>query len=324
MAALGRRFALAGAAATLGLAPTAWAQFSGAKVVRMIVPLSAGSAVDVVARILSEPLASALGAAVIVDNQPGAGSVTGTAQIVRAPKDGTTVGMVSSNHAINPSIYKSIPFDSLADITPISVVCTSGLMLVVHPSVAAKTAADLVAYARAQPEGLFYGSAGNGSVLHLAAEMFRSLSGAPLKHVPYRGTGPLMNDLVGGQIPMAFVAISAAAPHLASGKLRAIGVSTAERSPVLPDIPTLAEQGISGFMFDAWIALIGPAGLPQDVVGRLYEAVKTALAQTAVQDGLRRQGFTAVGNSPQQAAPFFADELAKHSKLAREAGLTIE
>lgn len=328
MAEVGRRRVLAGTLATLGLPLAARAQSGGvsggSKVMRMIVPLSVGSGVDIIARILSEPLAAALGAPVVVENLPGAGSVTGTAQIVRGPKDGTTIGMVSSNHVINPSVYKSIPFDTLADITPISIVCTAGLVLVVHPSVPANSATELVAYARTQPDGLFYGSAGNGSVLHLAAEMFRTLGGAPLKHVPYRGTGPLLNDLVGGQVPMAFVAISAAAPHIEAGKLRAIGVSTADRSPLLPEIPALAEQGIAGFAFDAWIAMVGPADLPPTVVARLYEALKMALAKPEVAESLRKQGLTIVGSSPQQAAPFFASELAKHGKLAHEAGLTLE
>jgi tripartite-type tricarboxylate transporter receptor subunit TctC len=308
----------------MAVAPTAHAQLGSGKVVRMIVPLSVGSGVDIVARILSEPLGAALGSSVIVDNLPGAGSITGTAQVVRGPKDGTTIGMISSNHVINPSVYKSIPYDALSDITPISVVCTAGLVLVVNPSVPATTATQLVAYAKTQPDGMFYGSAGNGSVLHLAAEMFRTLGKAPLKHVPYRGTGPLLQDLVGGQVPMAFVAISAAAPLIQSGKLRAIGVSMAEPSPLLPGVPTLAEQGVAGFAYDAWVAMIGPAGLPQDVVTRLYDAVTVALRRPEVQEGFTKQGYTIVGSSPQQAAPFFAAELAKHSKLAQEAGLTLQ
>lgn len=324
MATIGRRLALAGALASAGLPQAARAQLGGGKIVRMIVPLSVGSGVDIVARILSEPLGTALGASVVVENLPGAGSITGTAQIVRGPKDGTMVGMISSNHVINPNVYKSIPYDAIADITPISVVCTAGLVLVVHPSVPATSAAQLVAHAKTQPDGLFYGSAGNGSVLHLAAEMFRTLGKVPLKHVPYRGTGPLLNDLVGGQVPMAFVAISAAAPQIASGKLRAIGVSMAERSPLLPAIPTLAEQGITGYSYDAWIALIGPAGLPQDVVRRVYEAAVVALKRPEIQEGFRKQGLTVVGSSPQQAVPFIAAELAKHTKLAQEAGLTLE
>lgn len=324
MVTLSRRLALAGALTSLGLPLAARAQLGGSKVVRMIVPLSVGSGVDIVARILSEPLGAALGASVVVENLPGAGSITGTAQIVRGPKDGTTLGMISSNHVINPSVYKSIPYDALADITPISVVCTGGLVLVVHPSVPAKTAAELVAYAKTHPEGMFYGSAGNGSVPHLAAEMFRTLGKVPLKQVPYRGTGPLLNDLVGGQVPMAFVSISAAASQIASGKLRAIGVSTAERSPLMPEVPTLAEQGIAGFAFDAWLALIGPAGMPQEVVGRVYDATTAALKRPDVQEALRKQGVMIIGSSPQQAAPFFAAELAKHGKLAQEAGLTLE
>jgi tripartite-type tricarboxylate transporter receptor subunit TctC len=324
MVTVGRRLALAGGLATLGLPQAARAQLGGGKIVRMIVPLSVGSGVDIVARILSEPLGAALGASVVVENLPGAGSITGTAQIVRGPKDGTTLGMISSNHVINPSVYKSIPYDALADITPISVVCTAGLVLVVNPSVPATNVEQLVAYARTQPEGMFYGSAGNGSVLHLAAEMFRTLGKVPMKHVPYRGTGPLLNDLVGGQVPMAFIAISAAAPQIASGKLRAIAVSTAERSPLLPEIPTLAEQGIAGFAYDAWVALIGPAGLPSDVVTRVYDATMVALNRPDVQEGLRKHGLTKVGNSPQQAAQLFAADLARHTKLAKEAGLTLE
>lgn len=324
MVTVGRRLALAGGLATLGLPQAARAQLGGGKIVRMIVPLSVGSGVDIVARILSEPLGAALGASVVVENLPGAGSITGTAQIVRGPKDGTMLGMISSNHVINPSVYKSIPYDALADITPISVVCTAGLVLVVNPSVPATDAKQLVAYARTQPEGMFYGSAGNGSVLHLAAEMFRTLGNVPLKHVPYRGTGPLLNDLVGGQVPMAFIAISAAAPQIASGKLRAIAVSTAERSPLLPEVPTLAEQGIAGFAYDAWVALIGPAGLPLDVVTRVYDATMVVLNRPDVQEGLRKQGLTKVGNSPQQAAQLFAADLVRHTKLAKEAGLTAE
>lgn len=324
MVTFSRRVALAGALTALGLPSAARAQVGSGKVVRMIVPLSVGSAVDIVARIMSEPLGVALGASVVVENLPGAGSITGTTQIVRGPKDGTTLGMISSNHVINPSVYKSIPYDALVDITPISILCSAGLVLVVNPSVPATTAAELVRYARTQPEGMFYGSAGNGSVLHLAAEMFRTLGNVPLKHVPYRGTGPLLNDLVGGQVPMAFIAISAAAPQIASGKLRAIGVSTAERSPLLPEVPTLVEQGIAGFDYVGWIALIGPPGMPQDAVKRVYAAAKAALDRPDVQETFRKQGLTIVGSSPQQAVPFFAAELAKHGKLAKEAGLTLE
>lgn len=325
MVTIGRRLALTGALASLGsLSRPASAQLGGGKVVRMIVPLSVGSGVDIVARIISEPLGEALRARVVVENLPGAGSVTGTAQIVRAPKDGMTLGMISSNHVINPSVYKSIPYDALADITPITVVATAGLVLVVHPSVPATNAGELVAHARAQPDGLFYGSAGNGSVLHLAAEMFRTLGKAPLKHVPYRGTGPLLTDLVSGQVPMAIVAISAAAPHIAAGKLRAIGVSTAERSTLLPAVPSLAEQGITGYAYDAWIALIGPAGLPADVVSRVYRAAALTLKRHDVVEGFRKQALTIVGDTPQRTAPFFAAELAKHGQLAKEAGLKLE
>ncbi|MDB5885386.1 MAG: transporter substrate-binding protein, partial [Polaromonas sp.] len=221
---------------------SAHAQGSG-KALRIIVPLTTGSTVDTVARAMSVELAKAMGQPVVIENLPGAGGVTGTAQLVRAPKDGQTIAMISSNHAINPSIYKNVPFDAVKDFTPISVFGTVPLVLVVNNSVPAKNTRELVALAKASPGKLNYGSAGNGSVLHLAGELLKEQTGAFITHIPYRGTGPLTTDVMGGQGDMAFLSVTAAAPHIKSGKLRAIGVSTRARSAVLPDVPTLAESG---------------------------------------------------------------------------------
>ena len=292
----------------------------GDKPVRVIVPLTTGSTVDTLARALSQPLARALGQAVVVENIAGAGGVSGTAQLVRAPKDGQTLALVSSNHVINPAIYKSMPFDTLKDITPITVVGTVPLVLVATNALPVKSLKELMAYAKANPAKVDYGSAGNGSVLHLAAELLKSEGSIFLTHIPYKGTGPLTTDLIGGQIHLAFLSVTAAAPHVKAGRLKALGVSTTQRSQVLPEVPTLAESGLPGYSFDAWIALIGPAGLPRAQVHKLYQDVKATLAQKEVQEIMAAQGIAPVGSTPESAEPFFRSELAKHAELVRQSG----
>nr|WP_194724201.1 tripartite tricarboxylate transporter substrate binding protein [Noviherbaspirillum malthae] len=296
----------------------------GEKSVRLIVPLTAGSTVDAIARVMANQYAKSMGHPVVVENLVGAGGLTGTAQLVRAPKDGMTIGMVSSNHVINPSIYKSVPFDAIKDITPISVIGTVPLVLVTHPSVPAKDLKELIALAKEKPGELNYGSAGNGSSLHLAGELFKSEAGVDLRHIPYRGTGPLTNDLLGGQVQMGFVSVTAVAPHIKAGKLRAIAVSTSKRSTVLPDVPTVAEQGLPNYSFDAWIALIGPAGLPAATVNKLYGDTKTALGTKEVQDSLAAQGIMVIGSAPESAAQFFKTELEKHTRLVKQSGARLE
>ncbi|KRB40905.1 tripartite tricarboxylate transporter substrate binding protein [Acidovorax sp. Root70] len=316
LATLGRRALLLTALAAAGTL----AHAQGDKPVRVIVPLTTGSTVDTLARALSPPLARALGQPVVVENIAGAGGVSGTAQLVRAPKDGQTLALVSSNHVINPAIYKSMPFDTLKDITPITVVGTVPLVLVATNALPVKSLKDLVAYAKANPGKVDYGSAGNGSVLHLAAELLKSEGGIFLTHIPYKGTGPLTTDLIGGQIHLAFLSVTAAAPHVKAGRLKALGVSTTQRSQVLPEVPTLAEAGLPGYSFDAWIALIGPAGLPKAQVQKLYQDVKATLAQKEVQDIMAAQGIAPVGSPPESAEPFFKAELAKHADLVRRSG----
>ena len=317
--------ALALALACLGLAlPASLVQAQSDKPIRVVVPLSAGSTVDAVARAMSNQMAKVMGHSVAIENLPGAGGMTGTVQIVNAPKDGLTLGMISSNHVINPSIYKKVPFDTLKDIAPITVIGTVPLVLVVHPSVKANSTRELVAQMKASPGALTLGSAGNGSTLHLAGVMFGSEAGVEIRHIPYKGTGPLTSDIVGGQVDMAFISVTAAAPHIKSGKLRALGLSTKTRSPVLPDVPTLAESGLPNYSFDAWIALVGPAGLPAPMVQKAYGDIKTVLAHKEVQDALAQQGINLINNTPEQAVPFFKSELEKHARLVRQSGATAE
>lgn len=318
-AALAATVSLAGASFTV-LAQPALSD----KPLRMVVPLTAGSTVDAVARALGPGLGRATGHPVVVENVVGAGGIPGTSQIVKAPKDGLTLGMISSNHVINPGIYKTIPYDSLKDITPIAVLATVPLVLVVNAKLPVKSVQELLAYAKAHPGALNYGSAGNGSTLHLAGELLISETGIDMKHVPYRGTGPLITDLVGGQVQLGFVSVSQVAPQVKAGTLRALAVSTPSRSAALPDVPTLAEAGVPRYSFDAWIALIGPSGLPKATVDSFAAAVKSAMATPEAQAAVVGQGLMVLDKGPAEAPSFFQAELAKHQKLVKQSGATLD
>lgn len=302
----------------------ALAQSAPDRPLRVIIPLSPGSTVDTMGRAMSSEMAKMFGHPIVIENLAGAGGVTGTAQLIKAPKDGMTIGLISSNHVINPSIYKSVPFDSLKDITPITVIGTVPLVLVVNPSVAAKTTAELVALMKAKKGELNVGSAGNGSVLHLAAELFGSEAGVDIPHIPYKGTGPMMNDLIGGQVQVGFLSVTAAVAQVKSGKLRAIGVSTRQRSAILPDVPTLAESGLPNYSFDAWVAAIGPAGMAPAQVQKYYNDFKTVVKHPHVQSTFATQGIATVLNTPEQATVFFKTELDKHAVLVKKSGASLD
>jgi tripartite-type tricarboxylate transporter receptor subunit TctC len=293
--------------------------------IRMIVPQAAGSTGDTVIRAMSAELGKALGQPVVVEDLPGGGGTLGTGQLVRAPKDGHTLAIVSSNHVINPSVLKSVPFDSLKDVEPITVFATVPLLLAVNNNVPAKNTRELIALMKSKPGQLNYGSAGNGTVLHLAMEMFKDQSGTSAVHVPYRGTGPLVSDLIGGQIDMAFLSLSSAVPQVKAGKLRAIAISTTTRAAVLPDVPTVAESGLPDYSFDAWLALAAPAGTPRPIVQNVYEKTRSVLAIKEVQDNIAAQGVTILDPIPPDKAPaFFESELLKHAKLVKLSGMTPE
>ncbi|SDC32706.1 Tripartite-type tricarboxylate transporter, receptor component TctC [Variovorax sp. CF079] len=318
-----RRIAASLASAALATAALAQAPASE-KPIRMVVPLAAGSTVDAVARAIGPSFGKAAGHPVVVENIAGAGGIPGTTQIAKAPKDGLTLGMISSNHVINPGIYKTVPYDTLKDITPIAVIATVPLVLVVHPSVPAKNVKELIALAKAKPGTLNFGSAGNGSTLHLAGELLVSETGIEMKHVPYRGTGALVTDLIGGQVQLGFVSVSQVAPQIKAGTLRALAVSTPTRSGALPEVPTAAEAGVPGYSFDAWIALIGPAGLPKNIVDGYSGAMKTALASPEAQNAIAGQGLMVLNTGPDAAPAFFQAELSKHQKLVKQSGATLD
>ena len=292
--------------------------------IRVIVTSSPGSTGDTTMRILAPALEKALGQPIIVENIPGTGGIAGTEKVVRAAKDGHTLGLISNNHAINAHIYKSVPFDSAKDIAPIGLVGSTPIVLVASQQVAFRTTQELIALARATPGALNYGSAGNGTVLHLAGVLFTSEAGIDINHVPYKGLPQMTADLLGGQIELGFAGVATVAPHIKAGKLKALGVTTTMRSSVLPEVPTFAESGLPKYRFEGWLALVGPAGLPKPIIDRINAELKSVLAQKPIQDALNAQGVNINGGSPEAAAQFINAEMDKHAALVKRAGARMD
>lgn len=307
------------------LAPLAQAQAPTAPL-RVILPVGAGSGVDTIIRSAQGALSRALGGqAVVIENLPGAGGITGTQALVKAAPDGNTIGVVSNNHAVNPSVFKKLPYDSLADITPISVVGGSPFVLVVNPAkVPAKTAKELQAFLKARPDGYNYGSSGNGTIIHLAGEMFVDAAGVQIKHIPYKGMGPMLADIIGGQVEMGAAAVPAVQGHLKSGALRAIGVMGSQRVASLPDVPTIAEQGFPAVDVAGWFAVVAPKGLPPAQVKRLHDAVVAAFADPDVKAAMARQDNVINPSTPEAAAQFFKTEQERYARLVKKAGIVME
>ena len=314
-------FCAAGLAAFAG--PAA-AQAYPAKPIRIVVPTGVVTVSDMVGRLLATHMAKSLGQGIVVENLPAAGGLTGTQQLVLAPKDGYTLAILNNNHVINPSVYKNIPYDTIKDVLPISTIGSTSLVLAVNPNLPAKDLKELLVLARSKPGGLTYGSAGNGTVLHLAGVLLTSEGQVDIKHVPYKASGQMMTDAIGGQIDMVFLGVASAAPQIEAGKLRAIGVTTKQRSPLLPNVPTLAEQGLANYNFDGWMALVGPAGLPRAVVDKLNAEVKATLALPEVREAMAKMAVMVATSTPEQANQFFVTELDKHTTLAKRGGATLD
>jgi tripartite-type tricarboxylate transporter receptor subunit TctC len=309
------------AAAALSLASgTASAQAP----LRVILPVSPGSGVDTIMRAASPSLSKALGQPVVIENLAGAGGVTGTSVLVKAPADGQTIGVVSNNHVINPSVFKKMPFDSINDITPISVVGATPFVLVVNPKVPAKNVKELVAFLKAKPGAYNYASSGNGTIIHLAAAMFVDEAGVDVKHIPYKGVGPMVTDLIGGQVELGVVALPAVLGHIKSGALRAIGVGSKTRAAAAPDIPTIAEQGLPNYDVEGWFAVVGPAKLPPEQVKRIHTAFVTAFGTPEVKDAMDKQGNVINPTTPEAATQYFKSELARYAALVKKADVKVE
>ncbi|MGJ7496435.1 tripartite tricarboxylate transporter substrate binding protein [Variovorax sp. RT4R15] len=296
------------------------------KPLRVILPISAGSGVDTIVRAVAPSLTKALGGQpVVIENLPGAGGITGTSALVKAPADGLTIGVVSNNHAVNPSVFAKMPFDAIADITPISVVGATPLLLVVNPAkVPAKNAKELQAMLKAKPDAYNYASSGNGTIIHLAGAMFMDAAGVNVRHIPYKGTGPMVADIIGGQVEMGVVALPAAQGHLKSGALRAIGVMGKSRVPALPDLPTIAEQGFPEFDVAGWFAVIGPAKLPAAEVKRLHAAVVAAFAMPEAMEAMGKQGNLISPMTPEASAQFLRAEVERYARIVKKANITAE
>lgn len=293
--------------------------------VKIIVPFGPGGFTDVVARILGQKLGAALGGSVVIENKPGAGSTIGSDLVAKAAPDGYTLLMISSTHTISPSIYKTLPYDPIKSFTPISKLVDSAYVLVVNPSkVSATSVKDFIAQAKAKPDTLHYASSGNGSTQHLMGGLFVSMAGAQLKHIPYRSSNLAMTDLVGGTVESSFAGITNALPHFASGKLMALAVTTATRAPQLPDVPTLHEAGVSGYDASNWLALLGPAGMPKDIVSRLNTEIAKLMAQPDTQRALFDAGVQVGVSTPEELSNLMQVEMGKWARIVKDAGIEMQ
>jgi tripartite-type tricarboxylate transporter receptor subunit TctC len=313
-----------GALATLTFAAALPSFAQSEKLTKLILPFAAGSGVDVITRASSKSLAAALGGAVVIDNQPGAGGIVGTSALVKSAPDGATLSVVSNNHVIYPSVYKSLPFDPINDITPIAVMGTTPMVLVVNPKVSAQNSKELIALLKAKPDAMNYASSGNGTILHLAAEMFLDEAGVKAKHIPYKGVGPMITDLIGGQVEFGVLALPAIQAHLKSGALRAIGTSSKARLAAAPEIPTFAEQGLPNYIVEGWFAVIGPKNLPATEVRRVHAAFTSAFASAEVKETMNKQGNNIAISTPEAATAFFKSEMEKYAKLVKNAGVKLD
>lgn len=292
--------------------------------IKLIVPFGPGGFTDVVARILGQKLGPAINTSFVVENKPGAGSTIGMDLVAKSAPDGYTLGMISSTHMISPWIYKSVPYDPIKSFTPIGKLVDSAYVLAVNPKVPASNVRELVALAKSRPETIHFASSGNGSTQHLMGGLFVSLSGAPMKHVPYRGSNLATTDLIAGVVESSFAGVTNVLPHLPTGKLRALAVTTAKRAPQLPEVPTLQEAGIAGYDASNWLALLAPAGTPREIVQRLNSEISKLMALPDVQKALFDAGVQVSLSSPEALTMLMQQEHAKWGKVVKDTGIRLE
>jgi len=293
------------------------------RAVRVIVTFPAGGGTDIVARMVFQKVAERSGATFVIDNRGGAGGTIGTDLAAKAAPDGYTIVVVSGSHTINPALYKKLPFDSVRDFAPVAMLVTGPGLLVVHPSLPARNVRELITLARSQRGGLLYASAGNGTPPHLAAELFKLMTATQIAHVPYKGNAQAMTDLIAGQIALSFPTIPSALPHVQTGKLRAMGVTSAKRVGALPEIPAIAET-VTGYDGSAWYGVLAPAGTPAAIVTRLHTELMTALRTPDLKDKLVSQGLEPASYTPEEFSALIVSELAKWAKVVAAAGVKNE
>ena len=292
-----------------------------AKPIRFVVPYPAGGPLDTVARLLGQKVSESVKQPVVVDNKPGAGGNIGADIVAKSPPDGYTILMGAvATHAINPSLYASIPYDPVRDFAPITQVASTPNVLVVHPSIPAASVREFVAHAKAHPGKLNFGSGSTGSAGHLAGELFKTMAGVDMVHVPYKGAAPAMQDLIGGQLQLMFDNYASASTQVRAGKVRALAVTTARRSSLAPDLPTVAESGLAGFDISTWFGVFAPAGTPRDVVEKLHAEFTRALAAPDVRERMLNLGAEPVGNRPEEFAAYIRAEAEKYARVIKSSG----
>jgi len=313
---------LAAAAALLAAAATA--QTYPERPVRLIVPWPPGGSVDTTARYIHEQLGKELGQPIVIDNRSGATGNIGTEAVARAKPDGYTLLINTITIATAPALFPSLPFDVAKDFAPISVVARAPHLLIVNNNVPAKSVRELVALLRASPGKLSYSSAGNGTNFHIAAELFKELSQTYALHVPYRGGGPALLDTISGQVDFSFPSLTAGLPQATAGRVRALAVTSAARSPAIPDLPTIAEAGLPGYEFTSWQLVLAPAGTPREIVARIHRGIVQTMKSPQVLERYAREGTIPMSTSPEEAAAFLKAEIARWTKIIRERGIKAD
>ena len=294
------------------------------KPLRLVVPYSAGGSTDTVARLVGQRLAERLGQQVVVDNRSGAGTLIGTEIAARAAPDGYTLLMATPPLAVNPTLYKKVPYVLERDFAAVTNIAASSNLLVVHPSLPAKSVGELIALLRAKPGHYTYGSSGIGGASHLATALFTSMAGVQAVHVPYKGGAPAVADLIGGRLDFMMANLTTAQPHIRAGRLRALGVGRKERTPLFPGLPTLAEAGVPGYEANNWNGMVAPRGTPRAVVERLHKEVVAVLGEPAVAERLTRAGLDPIGDTPAEFANYLKAEAGKWANVVKSAGIKAE
>jgi tripartite-type tricarboxylate transporter receptor subunit TctC len=310
-------------AAVLAAPLFAFAQSYPAKPVRIIVPFAPGGGSDLAGRLVAAKLSERMGGSFIVENRPGAGSNLGAEIAVKSPPDGYTLLVISASYTVNPSVYK-LNFDPMNDITPVIQISGGPYVVAVHPSVPANTLAEFVQLVKKQPDKYAYGSSGNGSIMHVASEYFLDAAKIKVLHIPYKGTGPAVQDTIGGQVQLVFGAVPVTLPHVKAGRLRALAVTTSKRIAAAPDLPTVEEVGYPGYEVTNWHGLVAPKGLPRDIVERLNREIGEVVKSEEMKKNLTAEGLEPAGGSPERFAQILKSEMSRWAKVVQQAGIKID
>jgi tripartite-type tricarboxylate transporter receptor subunit TctC len=319
-----RRTLVALALGALTTGATALAQNYPERPIKLVVPYAPGGSADIAGRLIVDEWARALGGTMVIENKAGAGGNLGVDMVAKAAPDGYTIGLQTVSLAINPALTPKMPYDTLKDLAPIGMVASSQHVLVVNNGLPAKDLKELVAMAKVSPGKYTYGSAGLGSTFHMSAELFKAVAGVSIVHIPYRGGGPALIDTIGGQVNMSFPVLSAAQQQVQSGKLRALGVTGPKRSPLMPDVPTIAEAGLPAYSFETWFMVFAPAATPRPVIDKLNAALNQALNAPALKERMRKEGFDPIASTPAQAHSRLEKEMPMWARLIKERGIKGE